>query len=191
MSLDKNLKRPYQLVDYDPAWVERFDEIRRFLESVFGGKTLRIEHCGSTSIPGMKAKPVIDVLVTVDRMEPFVEERKKMATAGYEWAENYIAPNSQIFFKVQADGSKSENIHLCETGSAKGRQFLVMRDFLRTFPEKARAYCALKETCFAQHPDDYPAYRAAKAPFLVRLEREAYAWDSKRKARETREPSKD
>ncbi len=74
------------------------------------------------------------------------------------------------------DGSKTENIHICEIGSPKEKQFLVMRDFFRTFPEKAKEYADLKEKNFALNPDDYPAYREAKAPFLAKMEQEAYAW---------------
>lgn len=177
MTLDKNIKRKYSLNDYDPNWVTKFDEIKAFLKSVFGDEALKIEHVGSTSIPGMKAKPIIDALVVVENMEDFAEQKEKMTAAGYEWGENYIAPNTLIFYKIAGDGSKTENIHICEKGSTKEKQFLVMRDFFRTFPEKAKEYSDLKEKNHALHPDDYPAYRAAKAPFLQRIEQEAYNWD--------------
>ncbi len=177
MTLDKNVKRKYYLQNYDPNWVKKFDEIKLLLQSVFGNKALKIEHVGSTSIPGMKAKPIIDVLVVVEKMEEFLEQREKMISFGYEWGENYIAPNTQLFFKMADDGSKTENIHICESGEPKEKQFLVMRDFFRTFPEKAKEYSDLKEKNQALHPDDYPAYREAKAPFLQSIEQEAYEWN--------------
>jgi GrpB-like predicted nucleotidyltransferase (UPF0157 family) len=176
MTLDKNIKRKYYLQNYDPNWVKKFDSIKLFLQSVFGDKALKIEHVGSTSIPNMKAKPIIDILVVVEKMEEFLEQREKMISAGYEWGENYIAPNTQLFFKMAQDGSKTENIHICEIGAPKEKQFLVMRDFFRSFPEKAKEYSDLKEKNFALNPDDYPAYREAKAPFLAKMEQEAYEW---------------
>ncbi len=178
MKIDKNLKRKYQLQDYDPAWIQKFEEIKRFLVSVFGDEAVRIEHVGSTSVPNMKAKPVIDVVLVVERIKPFLEQREQMTGAGYEWAENYIAPNTQLFFKTADDGSKTENIHVCEAGSWKERQFIVMRDFFRAFPKKAQDYAELKERNADLYPDDYPAYRAAKAPFLAKIEQEAYEWQA-------------
>ncbi len=177
MTLDKNIKRKYNLQDYDQNWVKKFDELKLLLQSIFGSKALKIEHVGSTAIPGMKAKPIIDILVVVEKMEKFLEQKEKMVSLGYEWGENYIAPNTQLFFKIADDGSKTQNIHICEYGSPKERQFLVMRDFFRTFPEKLKEYADLKEKNHALHPDDYPAYREAKAPFVKRIERAAYEWE--------------
>ncbi len=178
--LDKNIKRKYSISEYDPHWVNQFNSIKDFLSEVFGNKVIKIEHVGSTSIPGMKAKPLIDVLVVVEKMEDFPDQKNKMVQAGYEWGVDYIGPNTLLFFKLGADGEKLENIHVCEKDAPKTRQFLVMRDFFRTHPEKAKQYSDLKEANSRMHPEDYPAYRAAKAPFLERMEQEAYEWqDSK------------
>ncbi len=127
----------------------------------------------------MKAKPLIDVLVVVEKIEPFQEQKDKMTEAGYEWDENYIAPNTLLFFRLGPDGEKLENIHVCERGSAKESQFIVMRDYLRAHPQKVKEYSDLKEMNALLYPSDYPAYRAAKAPFLQKLEREAYEWKAK------------
>lgn len=177
--LDKNIKRKYSFSDYDPNWKVQFSSIKDFLFEVFGDKAITIEHVGSTSVEGMKAKPLIDALVVVEKMEPFQEQKDRMNKAGYEWGENYIAPDTLIFFKLGLDGEKLENIHVCEKGSAKERQFIVMRDYLRTHPQKVKEYSDLKEKNVSLYPSDYPAYRAAKAPFLGQLEREAYEWKAK------------
>lgn len=174
--LDKTIKRKYSISDYDPHWKYTFSIIKDFLWSVFGDKAIQIEHVGSTSVEGMKAKPLIDILIIVEKMEVFQMQKDIMVNAGYEWGENYIAPNTIIFFKLGPDGEKLENIHVCEKGSAKARQFIVMRDYLRTHPEKVQEYSELKEKNVTLYPDDYPAYREAKAPFLKQLEKEAYEW---------------
>jgi len=175
--LDKNIKRKYFFTEYDPNWKEQFLTLKSFLLKVFEDKVLSVEHIGSTSVEGMKAKPLIDVLIVIDKMEDFEEQKSVMTTAGYEWGENYIAPNTLIFIKIGPDGEKLENIHICEKGSFKVRQFIVMRDYLRTHPEKVKEYSDLKEKNVSLYPNDYPAYRIAKAPYLEQLEREAYLWE--------------
>lgn len=179
--LDKNLKRKYAFVEYDPAWVTHFNSIKEKVAEMFKGKALAIEHIGSTSVPGMKAKPLIDALVVVKDIKDLSHEIAAMAHLGYEWGENYIAPDTLLFFKVGPDGEKLENIHVCQSGSQKERQFLVMRDYLRTFPDKVQEYSRIKEANYHEYPDDYPAYRAAKAPFLAQLEKEAYEWEENEK----------
>ena len=102
-----------------------------------------------------------------------------MQSLGYLYGKEYIAPRSLIFFKMTNEEQKLENIHVCEKGSSKAKQFLIMRDFFRVFPEKAKEYSELKRKNFEQFPDDYPAYRSAKAPFLEKTEQEAYDWYNK------------
>lgn len=174
--LDKNIKRKYFFSKYDPNQKVQFSLIKDLLSDIFGDKAIDIQHIGSTSIEGMKAKPLIDVLVIVEKIELFQEQKDKMIKAGYEWGENYIAPNTLIFFKLGSDGEKLENIHICEKGSAKERQFIIIRDYLKTHPEKVKEYSNLKEKNASLYPNDYPAYRAVKAPYLEELEKEAYKW---------------
>lgn len=161
--LDKNIKRKYSISEYDPSWVAKFESIKKAVSEIFADKALKIEHIGSTSIPGMKAKPLIDVLIVVKDIKGLVQETFEMVGRGYEWGEGYIAPDTLIFFKTGPDGDKLENIHVCEINAPKARQFLVMRDFFRSFPQKAKQYADLKESNFQKHPDDYPAYRAASS----------------------------
>ncbi|MEK7228130.1 MAG: GrpB family protein [Patescibacteria group bacterium] len=178
MELDKNIKRKYLLEQYNPEWVEQFEVIKKRVEDVFGEKALSIEHVGSTSIHGMFAKPLIDVLVSVENIENLQGETGGMESLGYLHGRDYIEPRSLLFFKMTDEEQKLENIHVCEKGSAKTKQFLIMRDFFRAFPDKAKEYSDLKRKNFEEFPDDYPAYRAAKTPFLQKAEQEAYEWNS-------------
>ncbi len=174
--INPDIKREYSFCEYDKNWPHKFSQIKTFLAGVFGDKAISINHIGSTSIPGMKAKPVIDVLVIVHKIQRLEEEIKVMSKAGYTWGENYIEPNSLIFFKTVSGEKKIENIHVCEKGSPKTKQFIVMRDYLRSHPEKVKEYSDLKEKNANLFPTDYPTYRAAKAPYLEQLEIEAYEW---------------
>lgn len=160
----------YTVEHYNPDWPIEFEKVKAFLRTVFLDKTISIEHVGSTSVPGMRAKPLIDVLIVVDQISPFESEKEKMIQAGYEWRENSVEPNSLLFYKTH-DGHKTENIHICVNGSDKTKQFIKMRDYLRTHPEKAKEYGDLKEKLKAQFPEDYIAYREGKDSFLRNVEK--------------------
>jgi len=177
--LDKNIKRKYLLEPYNPEWVNQFEVIKNNIQDVFKEKALQIEHVGSTSIPGMFAKPLIDILIIVENIDDLLEETEKMQSLGYLYGKEYIEPRSLLFFKMTDEEQKLENIHVCEKDSPKTKQFIAMRDFFRTFPEKAKEYSELKRKNFEQFPNDYPAYRLAKTPFLQIIEQEAYDWYNK------------
>ncbi len=164
------IKRPYSIQEYDPNWANKFEEVKGNLLKVFGSKALAIEHVGSTSIPGMKAKPIIDALVIVSKMESFEKERKEMNQLGYQDENNYIGPDTVLFFKTADDERKVENIHVCVEGSHKATQFVIMRDYFRSHPEKAKEYSDLKEKLNKEFPDDYPSYREGKDKFLKEVE---------------------
>ena len=99
-----------------------------------------------------------------------------MEELGYKWGENYIGPNTIVFFKEKDDGSKTENIHICEKDSPKAIQFIQTRNYLKSHPGRAHAYGELKEELKKQYPNDYPAYRAGKQDFLNETEQLAYDW---------------
>ena len=169
-------KRTYSIDPYNPEWIFRFLEIKKNLQDVFGSKALDIQHVGSTSISGMKAKPLVDVLVTIRNMETFVVEKERMSALGYEWGADYIEPNSLLFYKTINGDQKTENIHICIEGSPKAVQFITTRDYLRSHPERAEAYCNLKEELNKRFPDDYPSYREGKQAFLEETERLTQEW---------------
>lgn len=177
--LDKNKNRTYSVVPYDPAWVVKFGAIEKLLVSIFGEQALSIEHIGSISVPDMKAKPVIDILVVVERMQPFLFEKEKMVEAGYEWGTNYIASNTLLFYKTEKGGDqKVENIHVLPIGSQSISQFLDIRDFLRAHSVWAEKYGNLKERLNIEFPGDYLAYREDKQDFLKQLQTLAKLWRS-------------
>ncbi len=176
MHPDAMRKRPYSIQEYNPEWPIKFKSIKKFLEEVFKEKAIQIEHIGSTSIPGMKAKPVIDVAVLVNDIEPFTEERKLMEEAGYKSIDNYIGPNTLIFYKEDEAQRKSENIHVWPKDHPKADRTILMRDYFRTHPEHAKRYAELKEKLTLEHPDDYPAYRAGKDNFLEEIATLSNEW---------------
>jgi GrpB-like predicted nucleotidyltransferase (UPF0157 family) len=169
-------KRHYRLENYNPEWHHTFLEMKETLESVFKDKAVSIEHVGSTSVPGMKSVPVVDVLVAVHTMESFVTEKKLMKALGYEWGDSHAAPGTILFYKENEDGTQSENVHVCEHDSPQALQFLYTRDYFITHPERAAEYGELKTKLKQEYPDDYDAYKHGKKNFYDETERWAREW---------------
>lgn len=179
MPFQRNSQRPYTFREYNPQWVEEFQKLHAFLSTVF--IDAHIEHVGSTSIVGMSAKPIIDVLVLVPEMLSFEKEIAQMFEKGFDYARDYIAPRTLNFYQLDERGGKRNNIHVCEVGSTKAKQFLDIRDYLRTHPDKARLYAEEKHKNFLAHQNDYISYRESKDAFLKELEHAAYAWKAQNK----------
>lgn len=167
----------YSIEPYNPAWINKFNTTKSLLEKIFGPKVAAIEHIGSTSVPGIKAKPIIDILVLVEKIEPFTAEKETMTGLGYEHKDNYVVPDSILFYRT-ANNEKIDNIHVLAKDSIKAKELLATRDYLRSHPEKAREYEKLKEKLHDQSPDDYIAYREGKAKFLKELNKLALEWES-------------
>jgi GrpB-like predicted nucleotidyltransferase (UPF0157 family) len=164
-------KRPYYIEPYNSDWALQYIQIEKDLKQSFGDKPLSIEHTGSTSIPGMSAKSLIDVLVVVEKMQPFTEEKESMAGLGYKYKDNYINPDTIMFYKEKEDLQKTINIHVVEDGSFDEQKFHLVTNYLKKHPERAQMYMELKKKLNEQFPDDYPAYRAGKADFLEETKR--------------------
>ncbi len=166
-------KRKYYFTEYNPAWVDDFEKIKNLIKDIWQD-ALAIEHIGSTSIVGMSAKPVIDVLVVVDEMKSFEKEIQKMKSLDFMFLKDYVSPNTLNFYQVGSLGQKINNIHVCEKDSPDTKRYISMRDYFRAYPEVAKEYSLLKEKNNKKYPDDYILYRQAKAEFLSEIKERAY-----------------
>lgn len=176
MSLDKMLKRPYVIEPHSPEWKNRFEQICKDIHDSFREKALQIEHVGSTSIPGMSAKAVIDVCVVIDHIESFEKEKEAMVSRGYSWEDGYIGPDTILFYQAEEDNEKKINIHVCVKGSYEIEKFIYTSDYLRAHPERVQMYNELKEKLYKEFPEDYPSYRAGKQDFLKETLELARKW---------------
>ncbi len=159
---------------YDPAWPGMFlKERKRLLEIVPAGIITRIEHFGSTAVPGLAAKPVVDVLVGVVSLDAARERAVPVLFgAGYEyfWRPSFgddVPPWYAWFIRRNADGSRSHHVHMVEGGYPQW-DGLLFRDYLVRFPEAAAEYAALKRRLSREHPNDRSAYSAGKSSFIAR-----------------------
>lgn len=167
------------IVPYDPAWPRRFDEERRHLIACLPHEAIgRIEHFGSTAVPGLAAKPIVDILVEVRSLQLVGTLVAPILTAqGYEyfWRPSWRNPNEIAyawFIKRDAAGRRTHHIHMLEASSREWER-LLFRDYLIEHPEVAAEYQALKYRIASEHPDDRIAYAKAKTEFVTRVTRVA------------------
>lgn len=162
------------IVPYDPRWAERFAEEERFLSGLLPQDLFtRIAHIGSTAVPGLSAKPIIDVQVEVVSLARARSEAVPLLTAhGYEfiWRPSIgeQAPFYAWFIKRGAQGQRTHHIHMVEPDAASIDR-LRFRDAMRADASECKAYEALKRELAARYPEDRAAYTRAKTSFIQRV----------------------
>jgi putative glutamine amidotransferase len=164
----------YAIVEPDPAWPERFEEEAPRLRVALGAQVVRIEHIGSTSVPGLAAKPVIDISIGLVSVEPRGAYVPALVDLGYRTVLDPTDPDHE-FASRDLDGERRFNVHLCRAGSPFERRHLAFRDWLRTHPRDAVAYGDLKRELAAEHPNDVHTYTEGKTGFIRAIEAKALA----------------
>ena len=154
--------------DYDPTWVALFERERRQLSNVLGWRTTAIEHVGSTSVPGLAAKPIIDLLVGVKSLPEarccFLEP---LAALGYAYVPEYEAwLPEELFFRKGIGGPWTHHVHMMEPSNPRWEGLVLFRDYLRSHPEIAVAYGNLKKALALVFNEDIAGFRNAKSPFV-------------------------
>jgi GrpB-like predicted nucleotidyltransferase (UPF0157 family) len=157
---------PVVVVDYDPSWPERFDTMRRLLLETLGDAAVAIEHVGSTSVPGMVAKPIIDVDVALADYSSAHELRPALEAAGFRRALAGDLLDRQFYIRDAAGGRS--HLSLTYLGSETWLSHQALRDRLLADPEARREYSGLKKR-FAAEKDDAEAYTVAKTEVIQRL----------------------
>ena len=159
---------PVIVAEYDPRWPARFARLRDQLAAALGPLAVRIEHVGSTAVPGLAAKPIIDLLVGV-RSLPEARGRcvEPLEALRYRYMAEYESwlPNEMLFRKG-VPGPWTHHVHLMEPSCPRWEEFTLIRDYLRRHEEVAGAYADLKRALALVFDDDIAGYRNAKAPFI-------------------------
>ncbi|MBV9850914.1 MAG: GrpB family protein [Armatimonadetes bacterium] len=175
-----------EIVSYDPRWPALFVAEAARIHAAVGGQLVALEHFGSTAVPGLSAKPVIDILVAVRSL---VQARQEAVPAlealGYSYWRDNPDPHHMFFVKgLPPHGPRTHHVHLVEVGSPDARltgedtfrDRLLFRDYLRAHPEEARRYEALKRDLAARFTTDREAYTDSKTDYvrsvMVRARRE-------------------
>jgi len=183
-----NALRRIQIVDYRPQWADEFAAIGSSLGEALGPLALRIDHIGSTSVPGLAAKDVIDVQVTVHDFTPDLEGQ--FARAGYHayftWPERNRDHRPPMASGPEEDWEKQYyepsgdrrrvHVHVRRAGSPNGRYALLFRDYLRAHPLAAAAYAQVKRALAEHRPTDWDLYYDVKDPVCDVLMAGAEDW---------------
>jgi GrpB-like predicted nucleotidyltransferase (UPF0157 family) len=161
-------EEPIHLIPYDSAWSHRFEEERRLLASVLAPWLAGpIEHIGSTAVPGLLAKPIIDIMAGVVDLSSSLEARESLATLDYLYFP-YRADVMHWFCKPSPE-RRTHHLHLVPFGSPLWADRLAFRDHLRESAAARAEYAALKTSLAERYPSDREAYTDAKEPFVHRI----------------------
>ncbi len=165
---------PVIIVPYDPRWPERFRRLGTALRAALGEVALRIDHIGSTAVPGLDAKPIIDVQISVAAFEPLDAYRIPLEHLGFVLRERNPDLTKRYF--REKPGIRRTHMHVRRRGTWSEQCALLFRDYLRTHKEEAQAYGALKYILAEKYRHDRSAYTAGKALFIWDLLAEANTW---------------
>ena len=155
---------PIVVTDYDPDWPRRFEEIRALVWPVVADIALAMEHVGSTSVPGLAAKPVIDIDIVVPGPESVPVAIERLATLGYEHVGDLTVTGREAF-RAPA-GAISQHMYVCPAGVLPLRNHLALREHLRSHPEAVSEYGALKKR-LATETDDIDVYIEGKTGLIT------------------------
>lgn len=163
-----------EIVDYDPGWPASYEVERRRLLTCFPeGCVVRVEHVGSTAVPGLAAKPVVDILVGVRDLATVREQVVPvLESQGYDyfWRPSHgddVPPFYAFFIKRDDRGVRTHHILVVEMDFGEHWDWVVFRDHLRAHPDAAARYAELKRRLAREHPNDRVRYTEEKAQFIL------------------------
>jgi len=160
------VKEPVVIEEYNPRWPAMYEEAAREIREAIGAHIAAIEHTGSTAVPGLGAKPIIDILIGVRDLADADACIEPLEALGYQYVPEYEAeiPDRRYFRKGRP---RTHHVHMVEIGGDFWVNQLLFRDYMRANPEAAREYFALKKRLAEQHRDDRDAYTEAKTQFVL------------------------
>jgi GrpB-like predicted nucleotidyltransferase (UPF0157 family) len=174
-SLDERFDPAVRIVGYGPAWPRMAAaEIARITAAV-GEAAVRIEHVGSTAVPGLAGKPIVDLQLAVADVGVHSLYVEPLEGLGYLFAPDPASPDFH-FFGLPAARPRTHHLHVCAAGSEDERRHLAVRDYLRAHPDEVSAYAELKRRLVARAPGDRLAYITGKDSYVAALEGRALAW---------------
>jgi GrpB-like predicted nucleotidyltransferase (UPF0157 family) len=163
-----------EICSYDPAWPSLFATLGVWLRNALGSVALRIDHVGSTSVPGLAAKPIVDVQISVAAFDPVNPYRVPLERLGLVFRSENTERTKRSF--REAPGTRRTHIHVRQAGSWAEQFALLFRDYLRVHPEDRDKYGELKRGVARELRDDRHAYTEAKVPFIWEVMSRADRW---------------
>lgn len=171
------MEKSVVIEEYTSDWVLRFQEEKRILKGILCDKAIAIEHIGSTSVEGLGAKPIVDIMVGVSHLnevDEFIEPLKKV---GYEYVVHKEFPNRRFFRKGQWRAG-THHLHIYQYESEEWKNHILFRNYLRTHPDQLKKYQQLKKELAEKYHFDRAAYTKAKEPFILTVIKKAKEKDA-------------
>ena len=151
---------------YDPSWPRDFDAIRWELADALGDLAAAIEHVGSTSVPGLAAKPIIDIDVVISGYHVFDAVVEKLAAIGYAHEGNLGIPQREAFCYEGKDHLRKHHLYVCPADSQELHRHIAFRDHLRNHPDAVKEYSEAKIAAALRYPNDIDGYIRSKSPCI-------------------------
>jgi GrpB-like predicted nucleotidyltransferase (UPF0157 family) len=156
--------QPVYIADYDPRWPATFEQLRGPIAAALGALALRIEHVGSTAVPGLAAKPIIDLDIVIGSRADLPAVIAKLRPLGYRPQGDLGVTGREAF--SNPPGAPAHHLYVCAAGNQELARHLAFRDFLRGHPDTAHAYAGLKRSLASRFRNDRDAYTEAKTTFI-------------------------
>lgn len=163
------------VVPYNPDWPRMYHEEASRLEALMGDQIIAIHHIGSTAIPGMSAKPIIDILVEVHDIDQIDDFNDSFIQSGYLPKSEAGIPGRRFVIRGDEE-NRSCHVHIFPRGHPDVARHLVFRDYLTAHPQEAQRYASLKEELATQFPTDIESYMDGKDGLIKELEQKALDW---------------
>jgi GrpB-like predicted nucleotidyltransferase (UPF0157 family) len=156
------------LVEYDPDWPHEFVQERARITTALVDVARDVQHYGSTAIPGLRAKPILDILVGVAPLDQWARCRLPLEALGYDYAENAGVPGHHVFGRGKDQSERTHLVHVVEFLGPEWSSNLQFRDALRADAKLRAAYVAEKERAIEAAPKSRPLYNELKHGFIAR-----------------------
>ena len=161
------------MVPHDPQWRQEFQQKAEQIAAALGNNVVAVHHVGSTAIPAIYAKPVIDLLLVVRDLSALGEQQPLIEALGYEALGEFGIPGRRYFRRDNEAGDRTHQVHAFEDGSPQIQRHLAFRDYMLAHPDAAQAYSDLKRELAAQYPNDSESYMDGKDEFIKDIDRRA------------------
>jgi len=168
--------RKVEVVPYNPDWGRIFETESKLVKEALGEITVAVHHIGSTAIPGICAKPIIDLLIEVTDIEKVDLKNSEMESLGYEVMGEYGIPERRYFRKENREGIRTYHIHMFKVATDQVTRHLAFRDYLIAHPKEAQKYSELKMKLARKFPTNIDGYIEGKNGFVQEIEQKALQW---------------
>ena len=168
--------RKVEVVPHNSQWRAASEAEAKHVAAALGENVVAIHHIGSTAIPNIYAKPIIDLLVEVRDITEVDGRSSAMESLGYEVMGEFGIPGRRYFRKDNQEGVRTHQIHAFEVGSAEVERHLTFRDYMIAHPGEAQRYSELKRKLAEEHPQSMDGYTDGKDRFIKEMDQKAARW---------------